>query len=103
MSVCLFVYLLCLFVETVSTTKLNGLIDIDHPNRNCSSSSVGESDSNSVGISISGTSSSSSMHHSKEEELPWLIEIENLPFILEELKIMMISNVEKLSNEEYHV
>ena len=27
----LFVYLLCLFVETVSTTKRNGLIDIDRP------------------------------------------------------------------------
>ena len=66
----MFVYLLCLFVETVSTTKRNGLIDIDHPNRN-SSSSVGESDSNSVGISISGTSSRSS---SIKEEIPWLKE-----------------------------
>ena len=77
MSVCLFVYLLCLFVETVSTTKRNGLIDIDRPIKRATATAAAATAS---AEAVAAVSKKKKNYHG------WLIEI--LRFILEELKIM---------------
>ena len=79
----LFGLLTCLFVNNIATTK-----QIDQYR---SSKIQHHQNSNSI-ISSGGNGGghiSSSSHCSKEEGMPWLIEIKNiLRFILEELKIM---------------